>query len=93
MAVTTRSRFKAERLRKSGDQNFWIVRVWRDHTWNPVAFVEKFDDDAHTTNPFKVFRMVCGQGPVHAGDMVHVDYEATVAEDAVRNAYRVGALS
>lgn len=94
------SRIKAERIYRAGPVadfrwDEWLVRRWSTalRTWEPVAYVEKWRPEPGVTHPFKVFVPIVGQGPIHRGEMVRVDYEAGSAEQAVCNAYRDGELA
>ena len=59
-----------ELTRPGGYTQFWIVKA----DGVVIGFLEKWRDDKFTTNPYKAYVPICGQGPVRAGEMIGTFY-------------------
>ncbi len=57
-----------------------------------VAFASRLVAAPGETHPFKVWRAICGQGPLRPGDMVAVDYASGTPAGAVLSARAQGKL-
>ena len=66
-------------VRDSGDSKLSLVK----ENGVTLGFIEKFEDDADTTNPYKAFNAITGQGPVRVGDTMKAFYEPNGLKNAI----------